>query len=252
MLHQIEITTRCNFECFYCAGRNMPQRNMPWALFEKILGGIAPGSRVSLQGEGEPFLHPRFWDMVEALRGAGMEPYVITNGTLIDDAARVAACFPTLGVSLDTMDPEVSKQTGRLHLDRVLEGLERLRQAVQPASRVVVHTVDFGQAVAPVAEYARAMGFKHLVQTLQPKDDYARYYASESSWGACTYRCRYIEQPVMRYYNLDGVEMPCCYIKDAAQFPGIEAIAADLAARRVPAVCRGCRELFPQARVTAW
>jgi MoaA/NifB/PqqE/SkfB family radical SAM enzyme len=252
MFHQIEITTRCNFECFYCAGRSMPQRHMDWALFESILAGIPPGSTVSLQGEGEPFLHPRFRDMVAAIRAAGLVPYVITNATLIDDPAWVAACFPSLGVSLDTLDPELSRQTGRIDLPRVLDGLERLRQVLLPASRLILHTVDFGQPLEPVREYARAQGFKHLVQPLQPKDDYARYYASAAAWGPCSFRCRYLEQPLMRFYNLDGVEMPCCFIKDTRQYHGAGALAAELAAGQVPAPCRGCREIFPGARVGAW
>lgn len=252
MFHQIEITTRCNFECFYCAGRSMPQRNMEWALFESILARIPAGSTVSLQGEGEPFLHPRFRDMVGAIRAAGLAPYVITNATLIDDPDWVAACFPSVGVSLDTLDPALSRQTGRLDLARVLDGVERLRRVLLPASRLILHTVDFGQPLGPVLEYAQARGFQHLVQPLQPKEDYARYYASESSLGACTWRCRYIEQPNQRFYSLDGVEMPCCFIKDTRQYRGAEAIAADLAARRVPQCCRGCREIFPQARVKRW
>jgi MoaA/NifB/PqqE/SkfB family radical SAM enzyme len=252
MFHQIEVTTRCNFECFYCAGRNMPQRNMDWALFQSILGRIPPGSTVSLQGEGEPFLHPRFWDMVETVRAAGLVPYTITNGTLVEDPERVAACFPAIGVSLDTLDPALSKQTGRLFLDRVLDGLARLRKAMQPAARIVLHTVDFGQPLQPVQEFAQAQGFRHIVQPLQPKDDYARYYATETSLGPCTYRCRYIEQPSLRYYNIDGVEMPCFCIKQTGHYHGVEAIAAELRAQRVPATCRGCREIYPQARVRSW
>ncbi|MDE0853296.1 MAG: radical SAM protein [Nevskia sp.] len=250
MLHQIEITTRCNFECFYCAGRNMAQRNMALALFDSIFARIPPGSPVSLQGEGEPFLHPHFWDMVDRLCRGGMVPYTITNATLIDSPQRVAECFPRIGVSLDTLDADLSRQTGRLFPERVLAGLARLREVMQPAQRIVLHTVDFGQPLQALRDYAAANGFRHIVQPLQPKDDYARYYAAESNWGPCNFRCGFVERPLLRYFNVDGVEMPCFYIKDAHLFPGTEAIAAELAARRVPATCRGCREIFPEARVS--
>ena len=43
MLFQLEVTTHCTFTCFYCAGREMPQRHMGWAVFEMVLGRIAPG-----------------------------------------------------------------------------------------------------------------------------------------------------------------------------------------------------------------
>ena len=40
MFHQIEITTKCNFRCFYCAGRTMPQRHMTEATMNDILARL--------------------------------------------------------------------------------------------------------------------------------------------------------------------------------------------------------------------
>ena len=54
MFAQIEITTRCNFDCFYCAGRLMRQGDMPyetftWLIDQHIAKYGVPGV-VSLQG----------------------------------------------------------------------------------------------------------------------------------------------------------------------------------------------------------
>ena len=40
MFFQIEVTTHCSFTCFYCAGRDMPQRHMGWPVFERVLEHI--------------------------------------------------------------------------------------------------------------------------------------------------------------------------------------------------------------------
>ena len=47
----------------------------------------------------------------------------------------------------------------------------------------------------------------------------------------------------MRYYTLDGIELPCCFIKDAASFGSTTELRSSLAAGQVPKVCVGCREV---------
>jgi MoaA/NifB/PqqE/SkfB family radical SAM enzyme len=82
---QFEITTRCNFDCFYCAGRHMRQGDMPYetftALLERDIATHGPPDIVSLQGEGEPTLYHDFLRMAKFVRDQGAIPYTITNGT---------------------------------------------------------------------------------------------------------------------------------------------------------------------------
>lgn len=57
---QIEITTRCNYECFYCAGRDVPRRHMSWKATPGILHRVAERrGAANLQGEGEPTTQSR-------------------------------------------------------------------------------------------------------------------------------------------------------------------------------------------------
>ena len=132
MLFQIEVTTHCTFTCFYCAGRDMAQRHMDWPVFEQILACIPAGQHVvSLQGEGEPTLHPRFWDMVSGVRARGFAPTTITNGYEIDPV-RMAAELPNVAVSIDTLDEAEATRIGRLKLHRVLANLDRLLAVMGP------------------------------------------------------------------------------------------------------------------------
>ena len=164
---QIEITTICNFDCFYCAGRSMPQRHMELGRFENILGRL-PGKRltVSLQGEGEPVLHPGFWAMVRKVSGTGKWPYTITNCSAID-AAMTAKLFPRIGVSLDTLDHAEAEKIGRFGLSGVLANLERLAAAMGP-KRIIIHSVDYGQPLEDVRRYVQSLGaHRHVVQPIQ-------------------------------------------------------------------------------------
>jgi hypothetical protein len=245
MMYQIEITTHCNFECIYCAGREMPQRHMPWDLFKGIIDGIPPGRHmVSLQGEGEPTTHPQFWEMARAVRARGLTPFTITNGAQID-VERIASTFPRIGVSIDTLDAVEAERIGRHKLDRVLRNLQDL-QARMSGTRIHIMTVNYGQPLEAVREFARARGFSHSVQALQAKPDYAHRYPGllDAPAPRYTHRCRYLERPLRRYYDIEGREYPCCYIKDARLHEPIDAMRAKMAAGEIPPACTGCREIL--------
>jgi MoaA/NifB/PqqE/SkfB family radical SAM enzyme len=245
MLFQIEVTTHCTFTCFYCAGRDMPQRHMEWPVFEQMLAHIPAGQHVvSLQGEGEPTLHPRFWDMVTEVRARGFAPTTITNGYEID-AARMAAELPDVAVSIDTLDEAEATRIGRLKLPRVLASLDRLLAVMGP-ERIRIMTVDYGQDLSTLRNFlVQRRLTRHIVQPLQCKDDYARRYPDRISVaGRYHYQCRFLQAPIMRFYDITGCELPCCFIKDVTAFTSIGALAGELARGDVPPPCAGCREIL--------
>ena len=244
---QIEVTTHCNFTCFYCAGRAMPQRHMPLALFDEILRRLPPGPvTVSLQGEGEPMLHPEFWQLVRRVRACGHRPYTITNGSALPYPELVAEAFPEIGISIDSLDVDEAERIGRTQLDRVLRNLDRLLDLMPPA-RVVVHTVDVGQPLGALREFVARKRLRHVVQPLQRKEDYRASYTTAVSPPdhGRTGACLHLRRPRMRYFNIDGVEMPCCFIKDVSSYRGVQALYDEFAVGRVPECCRGCEALMP-------
>jgi hypothetical protein len=247
MFVQIEISTKCNYGCFYCAGRDMPQKQMPWDLFTSILSRLSPDSRVvSLQGEGEPMLHPRFWDMVDAVFSVGKLPYTITNGSALIDPDRVALKFREVGISIDTLDAQLAENIGRYDLVRVLRNLDGLLAKMSP-SRVLIHTVDFGQELGDLRRFTAARGLRHFVQPLQTKADYAYRYGEVNSHGPCTYNCSVLATKGNGYFDIEGRELPCCFIKDLTKFESRERLVSQLADKEVPACCDGCPMIFPQA-----
>jgi MoaA/NifB/PqqE/SkfB family radical SAM enzyme len=257
MMYQIEITTHCTSGCFYCAGRDMPQQHMAWDLFASIIDSIPPGRHlVSLQGEGEPTLHPQFWAMAAAVRARGLAPFTITNGATID-AERIAATFPRIGLSIDTLDATEARRIGRDEPARVLANVEALSRRMS-ARRIHIMSVNYGQPLAEVREFARARGYSHSVQALHGKPDYARRYPGllETPAARYTHRCRFLERPLKRYFDVAGREYPCCFIKDARLHEPIAAMQAKMAAGEIPAACTGCREVLaadslPQPRQPA-
>lgn len=246
---QIEVTTVCNFRCFYCIGRSWRPMHMKMELFESILRVLPQGNhQVSLQGEGEPLTHPHFWEMTTHVIEAGFKPYTITNGSLVDPE-RMAALFPTVGFSIDTIDPLEAERIGRRHLYRVLQRFEALFLRMGPG-RVIVHSVDFGQDLGPLRAFLARLGVeRHIVQPLQSKQDYRKRYPDRqlsNVIGRPRGPCRYLTNSATRFFNVDGLSLPCPFIKDVANYISDEHLCSQFVVGRVPEVCLGCRAIARQ------
>lgn len=239
---QVEITTRCNFDCFYCAGRSMRQGDMSLGTFQAILErhialyGVP--NIVSLQGEGEPTLNKEIFEMAQLARDRGAQPYTITNGTY-KHPERFIGLFSSLGVSVDTLDEKRARQIGRYNLKRVLAFVETLA----PRLKIVIHTVYNRELSEAVVQWCRRQGYMHVVQPLQRKVDYTRNYPREISPANSNrkFACGYVSHNKLRYYTLDSVELPCAFIKDTSAYEGIEAMRTHLAGGTWPRCCAGCR-----------
>ena len=128
---QIEPTTRCNFTCRFCAGRHMPQRNMPLEQFEQTLRSFNELRHVELQGEGEPMLHPKFFEMAEMIRPLHPQAKIslITNGSMfsVEAVERILDIgFHKLSVSIESPDPEAFAEIRGGKLTKVLDGIRLL------------------------------------------------------------------------------------------------------------------------------
>lgn len=224
----------------------MPQRHMEQDVFDAILTTL-PVKRctVSLQGEGEPMLHPRFVAMAKQVIDAGHIPYTITNASRLDPET-VSELFPQIGISLDTSDPDEAQRIGRGDLQQVVANLDHLIACVGP-DRIILHTVNYGQQLETLRKFAHARGIsRHIVQPLQTKHDYHVKYANiplQRAKPVYHLRCRYLQQPRMRYFDVTGLEMPCCYIKDTGQFVSLEHTRTTMRQGQLPNCCIGCREI---------
>jgi MoaA/NifB/PqqE/SkfB family radical SAM enzyme len=249
MLAQLEITTRCNFDCFYCAGRLMRQADMPYEQFTTLLSQhiatYGTPDVVSLQGEGEPTLHPDFLRMAEFVRDTGARPYTITNGTY-KHPERLAGLFPQIGVSVDTLDDAAGRKIGRYNLPRVLSFIA----ALAPHATINVHSVAHKDHTPPIATWCKQHGYRHIIQPLQTKPDYSRRYDPNRRQPPPPGRfsCSYLARPRMRYYTLDGLELPCSFIKDTSDYEGLPGMIGHQQAGTWSKCCVGCRYASPRAQ----
>ena len=85
----IQITTRCNLNCAHCYV-DARGDDIPLALVERITAYAKAAGRphVDFTG-GEPFLHPRFPDILNAVAERGLYFSLVSNGWAFADACRL-------------------------------------------------------------------------------------------------------------------------------------------------------------------
>lgn len=110
----IEPTSRCNLSCKMCfrhAWIDPVLADMEWEVFERALD-TQPDSvqTVFFGGMGEPLVHPRILDMVNAARATGRWVELLTNATLLTremSDALLSAGLDKLWVSVDSTHPDM-------------------------------------------------------------------------------------------------------------------------------------------------
>jgi MoaA/NifB/PqqE/SkfB family radical SAM enzyme len=135
---QIEPVGQCNLACRMCpvtyrGDGGKPPAFMSFDAFCRVLDQFPGIKHLQLQGMGEPFLHPRFLDMVRYAAARGIE--VTTNSNLTALSPRraeelVASGLARLHVSIDAADPLVYQyiRIGS-KLSRVLRNLTLVQEA---------------------------------------------------------------------------------------------------------------------------
>ena len=133
---QVEVNTDCDAQCVYCPrtvlGEAWPKRQMSMETFVSILPRKARSDMarsptlVHLQGWGEPFLHPYFFDMIDHAKRGGYRVSTTTNGNLMDRALAerlVEAGVDTLAFSLAGIDARNDRVRRGTRVEQVMEAV---------------------------------------------------------------------------------------------------------------------------------
>lgn len=81
----IEITSVCNLACSFCPPTSRAKNILKLDAFNKTLDQIRPHTKyIYLHVKGEPLLHPRVDQLLEASHAKGFRVNITTNGTLIN------------------------------------------------------------------------------------------------------------------------------------------------------------------------
>lgn len=84
----VEPINRCNFRCPHCQVTHWekPAAQLSRERFGQLLDQFPALGKVKLQGMGEPFLHRQLEELLEEAQERGIEPGLISNGSLLTEA----------------------------------------------------------------------------------------------------------------------------------------------------------------------
>ena len=84
----IEPTTGCNFRCTMCqvSEPDFKAFNMDFEIFKKVINENKQLIKIKLQGMGEPFVHKKFFEMIDYANQHGVSVEFVSNGSLLNDS----------------------------------------------------------------------------------------------------------------------------------------------------------------------
>lgn len=188
----LEPTTLCNFNCWYCIGRHMKQGELAFDDFVSVLDNFPSLKMIALVGEGEPLIHKRFFDMVRVAKERGIRVSTISNGSAFSQSVIKKICdsgLDYISISIDSVDPETFAQS-RIDgdLNKVCAGIERLAKyrnengfkypVIGLKGTLFTHTRDEMPLILSEAK-KRGVDVVEAFQPLNPKKTYADIYPAD-------------------------------------------------------------------------
>jgi MoaA/NifB/PqqE/SkfB family radical SAM enzyme len=151
VIANIEVTTRCNLKCTYCARtvRGSEAGDMSRDLFRTVLGLLPHAYRITLVGLGETLMHPYVVDLVAHAASQGRRVALVTNGMLLDEGLSLEllkAGLESIAFSLDGATQQTASEV-RLgtDLDRVTGNIRKfveLSRSIRPISTAVFSAIS--------------------------------------------------------------------------------------------------------------
>ena len=121
----IEITSVCNLACSFCPPTERTKGLIKVEQFNKILDEIRPHTKyIYLHVKGEPLLHPRIDQLLDAAHAKGFKVNITTNGTLIKKNREKLLGKPALrqiNFSLHSFDGHEGSENREKYLGDILD-----------------------------------------------------------------------------------------------------------------------------------
>jgi len=143
----LHITTRCNLTCAHCFLDDVEPLDLPLEQLVRVMEEFdeLQGLRLLVSG-GEPFLHPRFWEINEFFERFSFRTVILSNGTALDDRQTLDRLrAQEVQVSLDGIGSSHDMLRGPGTYQKALKGIENLIESgIDVSVATMVHAGNLG------------------------------------------------------------------------------------------------------------
>lgn len=141
----VQTAGTCNLYCAYC--QNPPDGKVPPPARALSAVRRRGAAAVSLEGAGEPTTNPRFFEIINKLRGAGVKSFMLsTNGVALADrafCAKAAREIDHFTVNFPSHLPQAyAKATRSVKFPLALRGLRNLRSCGAEGRTRLFHIIS--------------------------------------------------------------------------------------------------------------
>ncbi len=191
VIAQIEPTSLCNLKCEMCIREKtgVPIGTMTFENFKKILDKLDSLFKIHLSGQGEPFLNPEIFKMIDYANKRGITVFFTTNATVLTKEVIEKMCeveIGEIGISIDSTKKEVYEKIRRgANFEKVKNNVKNLafefkkrkKKTILSTTAVIMKSnID---EVEEFVLFANELGIKKVgFQTMQEKEDYITMYDS--------------------------------------------------------------------------
>ena len=192
LVAQIESTSECNLDCEMCIRKKVgiPIGNMSFKNFKKVLRVLDTLLKIHISGQGEPFINPELFDMIDYANKKGIAVFFPTNGTLLTPSIIEKICkvdISEISISIDSTKKEkFEKIRKNADFDKVKLNIKNLVKELKRNDKKTVVGIgsilfkDNVEELKDFIEFAEDVGVKKLgFQTLQTKENYIENYGED-------------------------------------------------------------------------
>ncbi|WP_342506431.1 radical SAM/SPASM domain-containing protein [Sporosarcina sp. FSL K6-2383] len=128
----VEIISVCNLACSFCPPTIRDPKIIKLDAFNDILDQLSPHTKyIYLHVKGEPLMHPRIDQLLDAAHAKGFKVNITTNGTLIKKNAKKLLGKPALrqiNFSLHSFDGHEGSENREKYLGDILEFVREAKE----------------------------------------------------------------------------------------------------------------------------